>query len=109
VSWPYWFELAVVFGLTAFGTIFFGHFEEHTPKWRKVLKLFLIAGISVLISATAGRGWFFALLGTMLLAVVVIHAWWLPVKKGINGWTAEPRDRYYEFRGWKVKPPGPPS
>jgi hypothetical protein len=101
---PYWFELAVVWGITAFGGIFFGHFEVHTPKWRRVLKLVLVSVLSVLISATAGREWFFGLIGTMLVGVVVIHAWWLPRKKGINGWTAEPRERYYEMRGWNIKP-----
>jgi hypothetical protein len=27
-------------------------------------------------------------------------AWWLP-KHGINGLTGEPKDKYYELRGWK--------
>lgn len=36
----------------------------------------------------------------MTLGVLVIHAWWLP-KHGINGWTGEPKDRYYALRGWK--------
>jgi hypothetical protein len=103
MSWPYWFELAVVFGLTAFGTIFLGHFEAHTPKWRRVTKLLVMAGISVLISATVGRGGFLALLGAMCVVFVIIHGWWLPKKKGIHGWTGEPRERYYAFRGWKLK------
>jgi hypothetical protein len=30
----------------------------------------------------------------------VIHMWWLP-KHGINGWTGEPRAKYYQLRGWK--------
>ncbi len=101
---PYWFEVAVVFGLTAFGAIYFGHFEEHTPKWRRVLKLLILGGGSVLISATAGRELFFVLIGAMLIAVVVIHGWWLPQKKGINGLTGEPRALYYKLHGWKVKP-----
>jgi hypothetical protein len=33
--------------------------------------------------------------------VLIIHGWWLP-KKGINGLTAEPKEKYYELRGWKV-------
>ncbi len=99
---PYWFELAVVFGITAVGGIFFGHFEEHTPKWRRLAKLLAIGGGAVLISATAGRSWFFVVLGVMLSAVVVIHGWWLP-RQGINGLTGEPRERYYALRGWKLK------
>lgn len=102
MNWPYWFELAVIFGITSVGNICFGHFEEGRPKWQRVLKILGAGGLAVLISATAGRVWFFAMLGVVLAGVVVIHAWWLP-KKGINGWTAEPRDRYYALRGWKLK------
>jgi hypothetical protein len=40
-------------------------------------------------------------LGVPLMAVVYIHAIWLP-KHGINGWTGEPRDKYFELRGWKA-------
>lgn len=100
---PYWFELAVIFGLTAFGGFFFGHFEERTPRWRKVLKTVLIGAVAVTVSATAGRAWFFVLLGVMSGLVVIVHAWWLP-KHGINGWTGEPREKYYALRGWKQKP-----
>ncbi len=40
------------------------------------------------------------MLATMAVAVSIIHAWWLP-KHGINGLTGEPKDKYYELRGWK--------
>ena len=102
-AWPYWFEVAVICGLTAVGTILMGHWEEQTPKWRRVGKLVVACALSVLISATAGRGWFFVFLGTGLTAVVVIHVWLLPAK-GINGWTGEPREKYYALRGWKWPP-----
>jgi len=100
---PHWFEVAVIFGLTAVGTILMGHWEEGTPKWRRVLKPFVLAGLSVLISATAGRAWFFGFLGLLAAAVLVIHAWWLP-RKGIHGWTGEPKEKYYALRGWKWPP-----
>jgi len=102
-AWPYWFEIAVVCGLTAVGTILMGRWEEHTPKWRRVGKLMLGCALSVLISATAGRVWFFVYLGAGLAAVVVVHAWWLP-RKGVHGWTGEPREKYYALRGWKWPP-----
>ena len=57
-------------------------------------------GAAVLISATLGRAWFFALFGLGSLFVLYIHAWWLP-RHGINGWTGEPKEKYYELRGWK--------
>jgi hypothetical protein len=97
-----WFEVAVVSTITAFGSIFLGHFEEHTPKWRKVLKLLFFILIVTTLSATVGRAWAFGFLGATLLIVLYIHAVWLP-RKGINGWTAEPRDKYNVLRGWKKK------
>lgn len=98
---PYWFEVAVVCGLTAIGTILLGRFEEGTPKWRRVLKVFFFCGLSVLISATAGRMWFFVFLGVLGTLVLLVHAWWLP-RHGVHGWTGEPRERYYQLRGWKL-------
>ena len=96
---PY-FELAVVFGITCFGQIFFAHFEEKTPRWRKVVKLIMTTVVTVWISLQFGRTAFFTVLGIMMGAVVVVHGWWLP-SKGVNGWTGEPRERYYALRGWK--------
>jgi hypothetical protein len=97
-----WIDVAVIAGMFAVGNILFGHFEEHTPKWRRLLKLFIVTGVVALISSTAGRIWSVALVGTVLFAVLVIHGWVLPRKYGINGWTAEPKDKYYALRGWKV-------
>ena len=98
-----WFEVAVMGTLIALGHIYLGHFEELTPKWRKAVMLFASIGLAVLISATLGRLWFFVLFGLAALSVLVIHAWWLP-RKGIHGWTGEPREKYYALRGWKWPP-----
>jgi hypothetical protein len=103
---PYWFEVAVIMSLTTVGTILMDHWEAGTPKWRRVLKPFFFCGLAVLISATAGRVWFFAFFGVLAAAVLVIHAWWLPFRKGIHGWTAEPREKYYALRGWQWPPRG---
>ncbi len=103
---PYWFELAVTCGLICIGNIMLQQFAEGVPKWWRVAKMFLGGAISVCVSATAGREWFFGLLGLVTVAVLVIHCWWLP-KKGINGWTAEPREKYYALRGWKWPPERP--
>jgi hypothetical protein len=100
-----WFEVAVMCGLFALGHILFGHFEERTPRWRKLAKFIILTGVFVLVSATAGREWFFALLGLAAVAVTVVHAWLLPVRYGINGWTAEPWEKYYALRGWTTDRP----
>jgi uncharacterized membrane protein YfcA len=99
---PYWFEVAVVCGLTAVGNILMGHFEAGTPKWRRLLKMVVVSALGVTISALAGRGWFFVFLGMLLALAALVHLWWLP-RNGIHGWTGEPREKYYALRGWKMK------
>lgn len=100
---PYWFELAVSFGLMCIGNIVLQPFAEGVPKWRRVAKMFLGGAISVYVSAMAGREWFYVMVGLITVFVLVVHGWWLP-KKGINGWTAEPKEKYYALRGWKLPP-----
>ena len=100
---PYWFELAVSFGLVCIGNIVLQPFAEGVPKWWRVAKMFLGGAISVYVSAMAGREWFYVMVGLMTVFVLVVHGWWLP-KKGINGWTAEPKEKYYALRGWKLPP-----
>ena len=96
-----WIDVAVMAGVFAVGNILFGHFEEHTPKWRRVLKLFIVTGLVALISSTVGRAWSAALVAAMISAAMVIHLWWLP-KHGIHPFTGEPKEKYYALRGWKV-------
>ena len=95
-----WYEIAIMSLIFAVGNIVFGHFKEKTPKWRRVLKMFVVIAISIIISYLAGRDWFYIFLVCMVAMFLIIHGWWLP-KKGINGFTAEPKDKYYEFRGWE--------
>jgi O-antigen ligase len=95
-----WIDVAVVAMMFAVGSIVFGHFEERTPKWRRILKLFVLTGLVALISSTLGRVWSVALVAGLVGAAALIHAWWLP-KHGIDSWTAEPKDKYYALRGWK--------
>ena len=95
-----WFDVAIVMSVFAFGTILFGHFEEHKPKWRRILKVVIVSTIVVTVSATFGRAWAFGLLALPLVAALITHVWWLP-KHGINGWTGEPKGKYYELIGHK--------
>jgi predicted MFS family arabinose efflux permease len=95
-----WFEVAIVSIIYAVGNIVFGHFEERTPKLRRVGKYILTLIIVCLISFYLGRTIAMSFLALFLIPVVYIHGYVLPKKKGINGWTGEPKGRYYEFRGW---------
>jgi hypothetical protein len=55
--------------------------------------------------ATVGRLWAYAVLVPPLLVAAWVHLYWLP-KHGINGWTAEPRDKDVELvRGRRQLPP----
>lgn len=100
-----WMEVAIVAIIFAVGNILFGHWEAGTPKWRRLLKFVLILVLTLGISTSLGRRWAFLFLGLMGLAALIVHAWWLP-RHGINGWTAEPKEKYYAMRGWKY-PPAP--
>ncbi|HLF35832.1 MAG TPA: hypothetical protein VI583_16430 [Cyclobacteriaceae bacterium] len=95
-----WFEIAIVSMIYAVGNMVMGHFEERTPKLRRVgkyiLTLLIICGISILF----GRMVSMALIASFILPLLYIHAYYLPKKKGINGWTGEPKSKYYEFRNW---------
>ena len=88
-----WFDVAVVMSIFAVGGVCFGRFEQHKSRGRRVLKQVLVLGVFILIANSAGRAWAYGLVGVMGLGAVVVHLWWLP-KNGINGWTAEPYDKY---------------
>jgi len=40
-----WCDMAMVLGIFAVGSILFGHFEEHRPKWRRLLKVVVVLGV----------------------------------------------------------------
>ena len=94
-----WFEISIVTIFFLLGHIYFGHFEERSPKWRKLVKYILTLGIILTLSILFGRAVALVVLGVATLPVFYIHGVILP-KKGINGWTGEPKGRYYDFRGW---------
>ena len=91
-----WFDAAIVLGMFAAGSILFGHFEAHRPKWRRLLKMAVVLAVILTLSATVGRAWAYGVLMLPLLGAAYVHLRWLP-KHGINGWTGEPRDRYLEL------------
>jgi hypothetical protein len=81
------------------GHIFLGHFEERTSPYRKLAKYIVTLIIFLLLAIYFGRTVALTVLGLSLIPIIYIHGIVLP-RKGINGWTGEPRGRYYEFRGW---------
>jgi hypothetical protein len=97
-----WFEIAITAILLLFGQVLFSHFEEKTPRWRQLLKMAIAIVLFPLVSYLFGNFWFWIALVIAAIPSLIIHLWWLP-RHGINGWTGEPKDKYYELRGWKTK------
>ncbi len=95
-----WFETAIVSIIYAVGNITMGHFEERTPKIRRVAKYVLTLILICALSVYFGRTVALSVLGIFVLPILYVHGYYLPKKKGINGWTGEPKSKYYEFRGW---------
>jgi len=94
-----WVEISIVSFFLLLGHIFLGHFEERSPKHRKIDKVVASLVLVIVLSSIFGRTVAFTVFGLFLIPVVYIHGIWLP-KRGINGWTGEPKSRYYDLRGW---------
>jgi hypothetical protein len=92
-------DICIMALLLAVGNVAFRHFEPFMPWWRRVVKTILILAATAAISHYFGRTGFLIGLGLALAALVYVHGIWLP-RKGVNGWTAEPREKYYQLRGW---------
>ncbi|MGH9669630.1 MAG: hypothetical protein ACRD3A_05895 [Terriglobales bacterium] len=97
-----WFDVAIVLGIFAVGGILFGRFEEHKPRWRRLLKVVVVTTVFIALIQTAGRVWAYGVLALPLLAAAYVHLVWLP-KHGIDGWTGEPRDKYLELVGARAR------
>jgi hypothetical protein len=95
-----WFEIAVVSIVYALGNILLGHFEERTPKLSRVGKYLLTLVIICIVSVCFGRTVAMLFLASFIAPLLFIHAYYLPKKKGINGWTGEPKSKYYDYRKW---------
>lgn len=95
-SLPAAFAALAVFAL---GSIWFGRFEESTPKWRRTLKLALIVTCVAGTAARFGQGPAFALLLAFCLVGLGVHFTWCR-RHAIDPWTAEPWARYRQLRGW---------
>ena len=88
-----WFDVAAFGTLWAVLVILFGHFEQHKPVWRRLLKFALLLTLLLVLIETAGRAWSYGVLGLLLAAGGAIHFTVLS-NRGINGWTGEPREKF---------------
>lgn len=95
----YWFDFAMVSMMYALGNILMGHFEEHTPKWRRVLKYLLTLVVIIALVHYTNRCVAYGMIALLFVFVLYVHIIVLP-GKGINGWTGEPKSKYYALRKW---------
>ncbi len=91
-----WFVSAM---LAVAGITLFGHFEEKTPALRRLSKWALYFGVTGLLSRGPGRPWTLLWVFGLPGIGLAFHLWWCK-KHGIDPLTAEPKERYYELRGW---------
>ena len=75
------------------GNIVFNNFEKHQSFYRRIFKFVLIVIIIYGIGLFFGRIPLYAVMGLLVFGIVLLHGWWFP-KNGVNGFTAEPYDRY---------------
>lgn len=94
-----WFEISIVSGTVALGHILLGHFEERTPRLRKLIKYVAVLIMTICISQFFGQTIALIVYGLLYIPVLWIHLVDLP-KNGINGWTGKPKSKYYELRKW---------
>ncbi len=101
IQQDFWFDVAVIMTIFHVGNLFFGHFEAHKPAWKRLLKTALFLAFALTMSALGYRAlayWIIGIAGSLMFAIV--HGYWLP-KHGVNGWTGEPKETYYELIGHK--------
>jgi len=85
--------------LLALGNVAFWRFEPEKPVWRRLLKVVVALAITAAISYYFGRTGVIIAVAIAALPLIYIHGIWLP-RHGVNGWTGEPREKYYKLRGW---------
>jgi hypothetical protein len=77
----------------------FAKFEAETPFIKKIIKWFIIDGITIGLYYGVGH-WavIFPFIG--IIPGTIFHFSWCK-KNGINPLKATPKRKYYELRGWK--------
>lgn len=76
--------------------VVFNKFEKHVPMKRRIVKLVTVVGVLSLIGIVFSRYAFWGMIGLMTIGQIYVHGVYFP-KHGVNGWTAEPYDKYLEL------------
>ncbi len=76
--------------------VVFNKFEKHVPMKRRIVKLVTVVGVLSIIGILFSRYAFWGMIALMTIGQVYVHGVYFP-KHGVNGWTAEPYDKYLEL------------
>ena len=76
--------------------VVFNKFEKHIPMKRRIVKLVTVVGVLSIIGILFSRYAFWGMIALMTIGQVYVHGVYFP-KHGVNGWTAEPYDKYIEL------------
>ena len=98
------FALTAMAAALVAGNLAFRHFEPQLAWWRRLLKALAALAITGGVSHYFGRTGVIVWFTIAAIPILYVHAYWLP-RHGVNGWTGEPREKYYALRGW----PWPPA
>lgn len=90
-------EILIVLAIASLAYfVVFKKFEKHVPTQRRITKLILVVGVLSLIGILFSRFAFWGVITLMTIGQVYVHGVYFP-KHGVNGWTAEPYDKYLEL------------
>ena len=89
-------EWIIIISGWTIGNIIFNNFEKHLHWSRRILKLILILIFLYIADLFFGRIVIYSILALMLIGIILLHFYWFP-KKGINGITAEPYNKYLKL------------
>jgi hypothetical protein len=92
-------ELSTLLVFAVVGQSIFARFEIETPAWRKIVKWFVLAGVTLGIYEFVGHWALLFPLG-MAIAGTTFHFIWCR-RNGIDPFRATPARRYYQLRGWR--------
>ena len=89
-------DIGIAVAACIVANVVYNNFERHLPAPRRVAKGAVMFAILGTLGFVLGRAVFWSVIGLMTVGQLILHAWWFP-KNGVNGLTAEPRDRYLEL------------
>jgi dolichyl-phosphate-mannose--protein O-mannosyl transferase len=92
-------ELAVLLIFHTVSLAAFGKFQIETPFLKRVIKWFVIYGITIGLYLWV-RHWALFFLPLIIIPGLILHFKWCR-KNGIHPMNATPRKKYYELRNWK--------